>query len=596
MQDAASDRADDEALRLILAHTELATLGATAFALCLAAPLLTGNLVSDLPSAAIQTWIATKIIVAAVRIGHAYIIRVRGLDVSKNWKQWTIRLLVLDGAVWGIGGAAMMGSPTETWLVVGASMAVVACVAAFGLQISFPATAAYVFPMIAPLSGALILRADEAGLLTGIGLAILLTVMLSTAAHSGKRLKETVRLRRQTESVSSELREALELAKRHSNAKDRFLAVVSHELRTPLHGILGLTRLISTELAPAQNHLQYRLELIGEAGMHLQRLVNDLLDISLIEAGRLQLKPETMDLRRELDLITATYEMRGEEIGVRLATDIRPGLGDWFVGDAARIGQVLHNLLHNAMKFTPLGGTVSLVVDRPSAGPMVRFQVKDDGPGIALDDIESIFDTFVQGSMRGGSRPEGVGLGLAISRQLARAMGGDVECVSHTGKGSTFIFTARLPVAPVAPAPSNVTTLRANRHLVGLRVFIAEDDFVSTIVHGSTVAKLGLRFEEFADGPSLLERTLVKAGRPDLIILDWDLPRLNGWRATQAIRRYEEAHGLEPVLIIGLSANVDPAFKAAAQAAGMNTFLVKPCSPDAIARAIRGLVEANAPS
>ena len=578
---------------MVLAHTEFATLGATAFALCLAAPLLTGSLASDVSSAAIRLWVAAKVAVASIRIAHAYVIRTRHLHFSKRWRNWTIRLLFLDGAVWGVGGAAMMSSPTETWLIVGASMAVVACVAAFGLQISLAATAAYVFPMIAPVAVALISRADEAGLLTGIGLAILLAVMLSTAARSNKRLTETVKLRRQTESVSSELREALALAKKHSNAKDRFLAVVSHELRTPLHGILGLTRLMSSELVPAQSHLHYRLELIGEAGMHLQRLVNDLLDISLIEAGRLQLKPEAMDLRRELDLIMAAYELRGEEIGVRLNVGIQPDLGDWCIGDAARIGQVLHNLLHNAMKFTPLGGSVGLTVDRPTRGELVRFQISDSGPGIAVDEVESIFDTFVQGTAIGGSRPEGVGLGLAISRQLARAMKGDVECRSTPGAGSTFIFSARLPVAEALPHANNVIPLRAQRNLVGLRVFIAEDDFVSTIVNGSTVAKLGLRFEEFSDGASLLERTLVKTGRPDLIIMDWDLPRLNGLRATKAIRRYEEAHGFDPVLIIGLSANVDPAFKAAAQAAGMNTFLTKPCSPDAIARAIRSLVVAN---
>ena len=587
------EQEDDEALRLILAHTELATLAATIFAICLAAPLLTGALKTNIPELSIRLWLAAKLFIALIRIGHAYVIRMRGFDISEEWKRWTIHLLFFDGVIWGVGGAALMFSPTETWTVVAASLCGVACVATFGFQVSLVATAAYVAPMIGAVAGALLFRADADGLLTGIGLSILLVVMLSTAARSGKRVSETARLRRETERVSAELREALDMAKKHSDAKDRFLAVVSHELRTPLHGILGLTRLMSSELTPAQSHLQYRLELIGEAGQHLQRLVNDLLDISLIEAGRLQLKPDTMDLRRELDLITATYEIRGQEIGVRLAADIKPGLGHWMIGDAARIGQVLHNLLQNAMKFTPLGGTVNLTIDRPAGGESVRFQIKDNGPGIAVDEIESVFDTFVQGTVHGGSRPEGVGLGLAISRQLARAMGGDVVCFSLPTQGSTFIFTAKLPLSAPALPSTNIVPLRANRSLVGLRVFIAEDDFVSTIVHGSTVTKLGLRFEEFADGPSLLERTLVKTERPDLIFMDWDLPRLNGWRATKAIRRYEELHGLDPILIIGLSANVDPNFKAAAQAAGMNTFLTKPCSPDAIARAIRSLVAAK---
>ena len=587
------DQEGDEQLRLILAHTELATFAATVFAMCLAAPLLTGALDSELPNSAIRAWITAKLLIAAIRIGHAYFLRVRGSEILDPAKRWTVPLLLVDGAVWGIGGAAMMFSPTETWTVVAASMCGIACVATFGFQVSLPATAAYVAPMLGPTAGALLFRADASGIITGSGLAILLAVMLSTASRSGKRVAETVRLRLETERVSAELRDALALAKMHGDAKDRFLAVVSHELRTPLHGILGLTRLISSELASSHNHLHYRLDLIAEAGRHLQRLVNDLLDISLIEAGRLRLKPEVMDLCRELDLITATYELRGREVGVGLVVDIKADLGDWLVGDAARIGQVLHNLLNNAMKFTPLGGTVNLTVGRLSEPDVVQFQIRDSGPGIAIDNIESVFETFVQGIGHSGSRPEGVGLGLAISRQLARAMDGDVTCFSAPGQGSLFVFTARLPQASAGPAQSNVVPLRANRSLVGLRVFIAEDDLVSTIVNASTVTKLGLQFEEFADGASLLERTLVKTERPDLILMDWDLPRLNGGRATKAIRRYEETHGLDPVLIIGLSANVDPNFKSAAQAAGMNTFLTKPCSPDAIARAIRSLVVAN---
>lgn len=584
---------DDESLRLILAHTELATFAATVFALCLAGPLLSRALSSDLPDNVIRIWIAAKISIAGLRIAHAYVIRLRAFRVSSQWKRWTVRLLFVDGLVWGVGGLVVLVSPTGTWMVVGASMCVVACVASFGFQVSTAATASYVVPMLVPLAAALLWQADTSSLMTGVGVAILLAVLLSTAARSGSRIAETVRLRRETERVSNELRNALGLAKKHSDAKDRFLAVVSHELRTPLHGILGLARLMSSELTPAQNHLQYRLELIGEAGHHLQRLVNDLLDISLIEAGRLQLQPEAMDLRRELDLITATYELRGEEIGVSFAVEIKPSLGDWLIGDAARIGQILHNLLHNAMKFTPLGGGVNLIVDRCDEDAVVRFQVRDSGSGISPEDIDSVFETFAQGT-HAGSRPEGVGLGLAISRQLARAMGGDVVCISAPEKGSLFVFTARLPMVPAVAETARVIPLRTHRDLVGLRVFIAEDDFVSTIVNGSTAAKLGLHFEEFADGPSLLARTLVDTDRPDLIIMDWDLPRLNGSRATQAIRRYEEAHGLEPILIIGLSANVDPSFKVAAQAAGMNTFLTKPCSPDAIARAIRGLVVANA--
>ncbi len=587
-----ADRMRDEPLRLILAHTEVATLLATVFAFSIASQLHIGALASDAPSVAVTTWMVIKLAIAMLRITHAYLLRHSDSHrVTNGWKRWTITLLAVDGAVWGIGGAWLMFAPTETWTVVAASLCGVACVATFGLQISFAATTAYVAPMIAPLAVALLMRGDRAGLITGVGFALLLALVLSTSKRSDKQLRETIRLRSETERVSGELRTALLLATQHGEAKDRFLAVVSHELRTPLHGILGLTKLARSELSQAHGHLHYRLDLIDEAGRHLQRLVNDLLDISLIEAGGLQLKPESMDLHRDLALLISTYEVRGAELGIRLTVDVRPNIGEQVFGDADRIAQVLHNLLHNAMKFTRLGGTVRLKVDRPHGGDRVRFEVADDGPGIRMEELELVFEAFAQGAQRAGSRPQGVGLGLTISRQLARAMGGDVVCDSVEGEGSVFTFTAELPRAP-NPETSALTETPARhlRRLAGRTVCVAEDDPVSKIISGSTALKLGLKLEEFVDGQQLLDRALVQTRRPDIVLMDWDLPKLNGVMATQAIRAFEIAHGLEPIVIIGLSANAAPSFEAAGLKAGMDAFLIKPCSPDQIATAIQRLV------
>lgn len=582
----------DEPLQLVLAHTEVATVLATVFAFSVATQLHIGTLASEVPGAAVTAWMVVKMAIAAVRIGHAYLLRHHSsLLVGDGWRRWTVALLAIDGSVWGIGGAWLMFAPTETWTVVAASLCGVACVATFGLQISFAATTAYVAPMIAPLSMALLIRGDRAGLITGTGFALLLGLVLSTARRSDRQLRETIRLRSETERVSGELRSALSLATQNGEAKDRFLAVVSHELRTPLHGILGLTKLARSELSQAHGHLHYRLDLIDEAGRHLQRLVNDLLDISLIEAGGLQLKPECMDLHRDLALLISTYEVRGAELGIRLTVDVRPNIGEQVVGDADRIAQVLHNLLHNAMKFTRLGGTVSLKVERPQAGDLVRFVVADDGPGIRIEELELVFEAFAQGAARTGSRPQGVGLGLTISRQLARAMGGDVTCDSVEGEGSVFTFTAALPAAfkPEVPAVQEAAA-RHVRRLAGRTVCVAEDDPVSKIISGSTALKLGLNLEEFVDGQQLLDRALVLTRRPDIVLMDWDLPKLNGAMATLAIRSYERAHALEPMVIIGLSANAAPSFEIAGLKAGMDAFLTKPCSPDQIARAIQKLV------
>src|SRR5690606_21292630 len=208
---------------------------------------------------------------------HAAACRVLSRARAEAWMRWTVPLLALDGAVWGLGGAWMMAEANETWSVVAACLACVACVATFGLQVRFSATAAYVTPIIAPLSAGLLLRQDEVGLLAGAGLLMFLGLLLSTARRSERRLAEVFTLRLVAE-------DALALANKHSQAKDRFLAVVSHELRTPLHGILGLTRLTRGEVPKSEGALHYRLELIEEAGDHLKRMVEDLLDVSAIEA------------------------------------------------------------------------------------------------------------------------------------------------------------------------------------------------------------------------------------------------------------------------------------------------------------------------
>ncbi|HEY2928434.1 hybrid sensor histidine kinase/response regulator, partial [Piscinibacter sp.] len=407
------------------------------------------------------------------------------------------------------------------------------------------------------------------------------------------RMQEVFRLRIVTERVSQERKEALALAQLHSTAKDRFLAVVSHELRTPLHGILGLTRLARGEVPRADGALHYHLELIEEAGEHLKRMVNDLLDISSIEAGRLELKLAPLDLAREIMLLRETYHARAMEAGIGFTTLTRGTVDSWVIGDDVRVAQVLHNLLGNAFKFTPLGGEVGLTVRREPGSAMVEFEIRDSGHGIAAGETERVFETFVQGSARAGSRPEGVGLGLSIARQLARAMGGDVRCISEAGKGSTFVFSARLPLADVdwpKEEPESTRLEASRRQSSGRTVAIAEDDALSALVSASTVRRLGFDIEEFGDGQALVSRLTRSGVRPDLVLMDWDMPRLNGKQATLAIREYERAHELPQLPIIGLSANASPGYAAEARRAGMDEFVAKPCPPGELAKLIEAFI------
>jgi two-component system, sensor histidine kinase len=575
-----------EQLRMITAHAEFGVLAATAFAVLVTIALRSGSL-GAIPGDWLTAWLIVKVGVAIPRLLSVRLVRQSQSQWATLAARSTIPLLALDGLIWGIGAATLMGGQTETWSLIAACICCVACVATFGLQVRLAATAAYVGPMIAPVSLALLIHGGTAPDTAALGLALLLALLLSTARRSEHRLGEVIELRFRTEQVSAERAQALALATLHSQAKDRFLAVVSHELRTPLHGILGLTRLTRTDLArtAATALAHYRLELIEDASVHLQRMVNDLLDISFMESGRLQLHPAPFHLLHELSLITETYTARAPELGVRFNAVIPRSLDGVVVGDSARLAQVLHNLLGNAFKFTPIGGTITLSVERTPGGANLRFTVRDTGPGVPVAERESIFEVFTQGSIA-GSRPEGVGLGLAIARQLARAMDGDIVYSSDLDVGSTFVFTAMLPSKLAAISDSTVAMSMPvpKSNYAGLTIYVADDDELNALVHGSVVRAIGCDVEMFENGRLLFDRFTTTDKPPAAILRDWDMPVLDGRATALAIRRYEARNGLSAVPIIGLSANTSPSMSGID--AGMTAFLSKPCMPGDLAEAL----------
>jgi two-component system, sensor histidine kinase len=572
-----------EQLQILLTHTQIGVFAATAFAALVAYRLLAGTLATIAPHLVLG-WFAVKLAVVMPRVVAAHLARSPNARTAEFAGRCTVPLLALDGAVWGVGAAALMGGPVESWSLIAAFICCVACIATFGLGVRLAATAAYCVPMIAPPAVALLVHGGGAADTAAIGLTLVISLLLLTSLRSERRIREFIALRFHSDQISAERAAALALANRHSQAKDRFLAIVSHELRTPLHGILGLTRLTISDLpkVPITVNAHYRLGLIEDAGLHLQRMVNDLLDISFMESGRLQLHPAPFHLLHELSVITETYAARASEVGIGFAAYIQPSLEGLVSGDSARIAQVLHNLLGNAFKFTLLGGKITLEVERIHATSTIQFLVRDTGPGVPESERDTIFEIFAQGSVA-GNRPDGVGLGLAISRQLAREMDGDVVCRSGGLVGSAFVFTATLPhqlaaVGHPPAAPPAMAVARRSQY-VGLTVYLADDDPGSALVAGSVIRSLDCDLESFVNGAELLERFITTSERPDAIVLDWDMPMLDGRSTALAIRHHERLHDLRPVPIIGLSANPAPSFSLAGLTAGMTVFLTKPCSP-----------------
>lgn len=579
-----AERVADEQLRMVWMHASIGTLIATAFAVFMAL-----HMPDTVPRLLVQTWVVMKLLVAIPRIVQAQVYRRQGYPGGQAWRNSTYWLLALDGAVWGLAGAWLMQQDSHTASLVAASLACVASVATFGLQVRVLATAAYVAPMLGPTALSLLWRGDEFGFLGGIGLVLMLGLLLTTAFRSEKRLAEVFLLRLHASRIAQERAEALELAKRESAVKSQFLATMSHELRTPLHGILGLARLIHVDAKdPA---MLRRVELIESSGTHLLSLINDLLDIARIESGQLKIQRTTFDLAAELERVAGVYAVRAEDKGLVFTSDLRLPRPCWVEGDPARTRQVLHNLLGNAVKFTQKGW-IGLAAHREPGDETVIFEVRDTGVGIAPADQAHIFEAFRQVAA-GPSRPlEGTGLGLTIAREIAHALGGDITCQSTVGVGSLFRFTARLPSAEepqTVAAPQAIAQASTVGGSVAAQagespgqrqphVLLVEDNDLNALVASAFLERCGFEVEHVRDGREAVRHALREVGRPDLILMDCLMPKLDGFEATREIRNQEQALGLARVPVIALTATASDEDRHRCICAGMDDFLAKPFS------------------
>ncbi len=573
--------ASDEQLNMVLGHTRLGTLVATAFAVFFALQLR-GN---PVPTWLVDGWLAVKLGVALARLllglRHDRLGRPGGIAWSRATDAW----LFADGIVWGVAGLLLMSSPIPLASLVGAVVAGVSCVATFGLQFSKRSTAAYVAPILTLTALGLFLRADEFGSIGGTGLLILLGLLLATALASEKRLLDGVTLRLRAQALTHEKDEALKLALRQSAVKTQFLSNISHELRTPLHGILGVARLLHLEAKnPA---VARRVELIESSGMHLLGLINDLLDISRLEAGQFAMRRERFELGEQVRTMAELYTVRAGDKGLEFVLKLQLQQPCWVLGDPARLRQVLHNLLGNAVKFTQ-HGAITLTLSRDAASGMLSAEVQDTGPGIEAADLQHVFEAFRQ---VGGaaSRPfEGTGLGLTIARDIAQAMGGDIRMHSAMGRGTHVLFTARLPGAEAVEVVAGGTmaaTEDANANRLS-RVLIAEDDDVNAVIATAYLEHMGVTAERVRDGQQAVRHALREVNRPDLVLMDCRMPTLDGMAATREIRAQERTLGLPRLPVIALTATTSDVSRQQCLNAGMDDFMSKPYTKEELGKVL----------
>ena len=565
-----------EQVRRLYGNTTATTLAAAAMAIG-----LTWGVSHHLATDSVWLWLVLKLLVILPRFWQVARFHQAADQDDPRWYHAYMALLVADGVVWGLAGLWLLPPDRlDVAAIVVAALIGLSAAGAFVLHPVWMAALGFVLPLLTPTAIKMLGRGDAVGLFAGLGIIGFAGVMLGESRRAEQRLVELLGLRFSTDRIARERAEALVQAQQHSAVKSQFLATMSHEMRTPLHGILGLTRLVrQTERDPESRR---RLELVERSGEHLLTVINDILDFSKIEAGHLKIEHHVFDLAVAVDDVAALCTVQAQDKGLALgiASDLpRPCFVE---GDAARFRQVLWNLLGNAVKFTERG-KVSVQVRR-SEGGLVAVTVQDTGIGIAPTEMARIFEPFLQVDGSFGRRYAGTGLGLAISRELSRAMGGDIVCSSRPGEGSTFIFTARMlpaadPHAPVRAADRSWLPPTA-------RVLVAEDNQVNALVAEATLQRLGMDVEIVENGEAAVQR-MREHPRPDLLLMDCQMPVMDGFEATRRIRAEEASAGLPPVPIVALTANALEGDRQRCLDAGMDDHLPKPFSEEGLAQVIR---------
>ncbi len=382
--------------------------------------------------------------------------------------------------------------------------------------------------------------------------------------------------------VEAELRDTLRLARHADEVKTRFLATISHEIRTPMNGMLGMTEILSR--SPLNEDQSEAVRVIYEAGHDLLGLINDILDLTKLEAGRVQLRDEQFSLAEVIDSLRDWAEKESLQKGLPFTCHFPSSLHRIYRGDAGRLQQVLRCLLSNAFKFTS-EGTVSLEVV-PSAKPeWIRFTVKDTGIGISADQFDSIFDIFTQIDGSTTRRYGGTGLGLALARKLGELMGGHIDVRSELEKGSCFTFELPLQegdkLSEDAPVSFTSDTCDPN-----LRVLVVEDTEFNWKVANLLLKRLGIEAQWASNGFKAID--LLKEQDFDLILMDMEMPGIDGAETTRRIRALApDGHGPQVIALTAYSMEENDDYSRAANVDGV---LIKPIQLDKLRRVLMGCV------
>jgi len=387
---------------------------------------------------------------------------------------------------------------------------------------------------------------------------------------------ETIQQKRQLESMHESLAKAKREAEEANELKSQFLANMSHEIRTPLNAIMGFITLLS-EKEEDQQKLKY-LNIIKNSSDSLLQIINDILDISKIESGKLTIEPYNFNPYKDLIEIAELFQAKAAEKHIRFSIKYNNSMPKILYSDLLRIKQIFSNLLSNAIKFTPEGSKVKAVVWYKDGN--LNIMVKDYGIGISPEKQKTIFEPFTQADGSTVRKYGGTGLGLTISLELSKLLGGNITLKSQEGKGSMFKLSIPVPIGEEEIEEENSTEdLNLSGHILVVEDYEANRMFVSIILDNA-----GLTYEMAHDGLEAIEK--FKSGKYDLILMDENMPNMGGMEATKEILKIEQNQNLKHTPIVSLTANALQGDKERFLAAGFDDYLTKPIEPELLLKTL----------